>query len=126
MENKQAYAVARCMEDPSSLGDIMPVGFRDQGGGVVDDELAEEEGGRRWNDHGPRWVGIEGKKDGFMSTLTCAVSTLPEGKPLWGGPCQSRHKAIRGEGQQAGPRRPRSLGERNRESRFRGGLCVVG
>ena len=28
------------------------------------------------------------KKDDFVSTLTRAVSLLPEGKPLWGGPCQ--------------------------------------
>ena len=39
-------------------------------------------------DHGPQWVGKEGKKDGFVSTLTRTVSILPEGKPLWGGPCQ--------------------------------------
>ena len=25
----------------------------DEGGGVIDDELAEEGAGRRWNDHGP-------------------------------------------------------------------------
>ena len=35
-----------------------------------------------------QWVGKEGKKDGFVSTLTRAVSILPEGKPLCGGPCQ--------------------------------------
>ena len=33
-------------------------------------------------------VNKEGKKDGFVSTLTRAVSILPEGKPLWGGPCR--------------------------------------
>ena len=51
---------------------------------IVDDELAEE-GEGRWNDHGPQWVGKEGKKDGFVSMLT---AVLPEGKPLWGGLCQ--------------------------------------
>ena len=52
------------------------------------DELAEEGEGRRWSDHGPQWVNTEGKKDGFVSTLTRMVSILPEGKPLWGGPCR--------------------------------------
>ena len=56
----------------------MSVGF--------EDELAEEGEGRRWNDHGPQWV--DGKKDGFVSTLTRAVSILPEGKPRWRGRCQ--------------------------------------
>ena len=36
----------------------------------IDDELAKEGEGRRWNDHGSEWVGKEGKKDGFVSTLT--------------------------------------------------------
>ena len=67
---------------------MLPVGFGDAGGGVMDDELAEEGEGRRWDDHGPQWVNTEGKKDRFVSTLTRAVSILPEGKPLWGGPCQ--------------------------------------
>ena len=57
-------------------------------GGVIDDELAEEGEGRRWDDHGPQWVAREGKKDGFVLTLTRMVSILPEGEPLWGGPCQ--------------------------------------
>ena len=74
--------VARCVEDTSKFGDIMPVGFGDDG--MIDDELAEESGRRRWNDHGAQWVGKEGKKDGFVSTLTI----LPEGKPLWDGPCR--------------------------------------
>ena len=50
--------------------------------------MAEEGEGRRWNDHGPQWVGKERKKDGFVLTLTCVVSILPEWKPLWGGPCR--------------------------------------
>ena len=44
--------MARCVEDPSKLGDILPVGFGD----IVDDELAEEGNGRRWNDHSMEWV----------------------------------------------------------------------
>lgn len=48
----------------------------------------EEGEGRRWNDHGSEWVGREGKKDGFVSTLMRMVSMLPEGKPLWGRPCR--------------------------------------
>ena len=64
----------------------MPVEFGDDRMRV--DEFAEEGKGRRWNDHGPEWVNKEGKKDGFVSTLTRMVSILPEGKPLWGGPCQ--------------------------------------
>ena len=40
----QTRLVARQVEDPSKLGDIMPVGFGDEG--MIDDELAEEEGGR--------------------------------------------------------------------------------
>ena len=63
------------MEDPSKLEDILPVGFGDEGG-VVDDELAEEGEGRRWNDHGPQWVGKEGKKNGFVSTLTRMVGNI--------------------------------------------------
>ena len=38
--------------------------------------------------HGVEWVGKEGKKDGFVSTLTRMVSVLPEGKPLFRGPCR--------------------------------------
>ena len=74
------------MEDPSKLGDMMPVGFGNEG--MLDDELAEEGEGRRWNDYGPQWVAKEGKKDEFVSSLTRMVSILLEGKPLWGGPCQ--------------------------------------
>ena len=55
---------------------------------MIDDVLAEEGDGRWWNDHRPQWVNKEGKNDGFMSTLTRMVSILPEGKALWGGPCQ--------------------------------------
>ena len=64
LNNCQVRFVARCVEDPSKLEDIMPVGFRDEGGGVIDDELAEEGEGRKWNDHDPQWVGKEGKKAG--------------------------------------------------------------
>ena len=32
--------------------------------------------------------GKGGKKGDFVSTLTRMVSVLPEGKPLWGGPCR--------------------------------------
>ena len=49
LDNNQVRAVARCVEDPSKLGNILPVGF----GGDIDDELAEEGEGRRRNDHGP-------------------------------------------------------------------------
>ena len=55
-DNKRTQFVARCIEDTPRLGDIMPVGFGD--------------GMRRWNDHGPGWVGKEGKRDKFISTLT--------------------------------------------------------
>ena len=88
LDNNQVRFVARQVENPTKLGDLLPVGFGDIGGGVVDDELAEEREGRKWNDHGPQWVAKEGKKDGFVSTLTWMVSILPEGKPLFGGPCQ--------------------------------------
>ena len=80
MDNCQVRFVARCMEDPSKMADIMPWG--------VGDELAEEGEGRRWNDHGPEWVNKEGKEDRYVSTLTWTVSILLEGKPLWEGPCQ--------------------------------------
>ena len=85
LDNCQTRFVARCMEDPSKLGDIMPVGFRDES--MMDDELTEEGDGRRWDDHGPQWVG---QKDGFVSTLTRMTSVLPEGKPVFfgGGPCR--------------------------------------
>ena len=84
--DNQVRFVARQVEDPSKLGDIMPVGFGDIR--MLDDELAEEGDGRRWNDHGPQLVNKEEKNDGFVSTLTCMVSILPEGKPLWGGTFQ--------------------------------------
>ena len=86
LDNTQVRFVAQQVEDPSKLGDMLPVGFGDDA--MLDDELVEEGEGRRWNDHGPQWVATEGKKDGFVSTLTCMVSILPEGKPLFGGPCQ--------------------------------------
>ena len=76
--------MAKCVEDPSRLGDIMPVGFEDEGGGAIDDELVEEGAGRRWNDHGPCWVGKEGKKDGFVSILTRSYQR----GSLFGGPCR--------------------------------------
>ena len=50
---------------------------------MIDDELTEEDDSM-WNDHGPQWVRKEGKRNGFVSTLTRMVSVLPEGKPLWG------------------------------------------
>ena len=73
MDNNQVRLVARGVEDPSKLGDMMPVGFGDGGGGFFDDELAEEGEGRGWDDHGPQWVMKERKKDGFVSTLTRMV-----------------------------------------------------
>ena len=51
LDNCQVRLVARTVEDPSKLGDMMPIGFGD--GRVLDDELAEEGDGRRWNDHRP-------------------------------------------------------------------------
>lgn len=86
LDNCQARFVARCVEGPTKLGDIMPVGFGDEM--RIDDELTEEGGGRRWDDHSPQWVGKQRKKGGFVSTLTQMVSILPEGKPLWGGSCR--------------------------------------
>ena len=83
--NNQVQFVARQVEDPSKVGDMLPVGFGDST--MLNDELAEEREERRWNDYGPQWVAKEGKKDGFISTLTQMVSILPEGKPLWGGTC---------------------------------------
>ena len=49
--------MAGCVEDPTKLGEIMPVFGDDR---FIDDDLTEEDG-RRWNDHGPQWVGKEGK-----------------------------------------------------------------
>ena len=86
LDNNQVQFVVRQVEDPSKIGDMLPVGFSDDA--MLDDKLTEEGEGRRWNDHGLQWVAKEGKKDGFVSTLTRIVSTLPEGKPLFGGPCQ--------------------------------------
>ena len=70
------------VKDPSKLGDIMPVGFGNET--VLDDEITEDGEGRNYNNHGPQWVGKEGKKDGFVSTLARMTSVLPEGKPLCG------------------------------------------
>ena len=69
------------------LGDMLPVRIGDVGG-VVEDELAEKGDDRMWDNHGPQWIMKEREKDGFVSTLTRIVSILPEGKPLWEGPCQ--------------------------------------
>ena len=88
LNNNQVRFVARQVEDPSKVGNLLPVGFGDAGGGVIDDELAEGGDGKRWDVHGLQWVAKEGKKDGFVSTLTRMVSILPEGKPLWGGLCR--------------------------------------
>ena len=44
MDNNQVRLIARSVEDPSKLGDMMPVGLRYEGG-VIDDELAEEKEG---------------------------------------------------------------------------------
>ena len=52
MDNNRVRLVARCVEGPSKLGDMMAVGFGDEG--MSEDELAEEGEGRRWNDHGPQ------------------------------------------------------------------------
>ena len=82
IDNCQKRFIARCVEDPSNLGDMLPVGFGDEGGGAIDDEWVEEGKGRRWNAHGPQWVGKNGKRDGFASTLTRKASALPETKPL--------------------------------------------
>ena len=51
----------------------------------MDDELAEEGDGRRWDDHGPKWVAKEGKKDGFVSTLTRMVKHPARGETTLGG-----------------------------------------
>ena len=88
MDNNLVRFVARCVGDPAKFSDMLPVGFGDAGRGVINDELAEKGEGRRWVDHGPQRVNTEGQKDGFVSTLTRAVSILPEGKPLWGGQCR--------------------------------------
>ena len=47
--NRQARFMARCVEDPSKLGVILPVGFGDMGGGgnILDDKLAGEGNDRR-------------------------------------------------------------------------------
>ena len=55
---------------------------------VVDDELAEEGDGRRWDDHRPQWVAKAGRLRLYSWSASSLVSILAEGKPLWGGPCQ--------------------------------------
>ena len=42
LDNNQVRFVARQVEDPSKIGDMLLVGFGDIGGGIIDDELAEE------------------------------------------------------------------------------------
>ena len=79
--------MARCVEDPSMLGDNMPVGFGSRD--IIDDELTEKGEGRRWDDHGPERSGKEWKRDGFASTLIRMVTVLPEGKTLWGSVSES-------------------------------------
>ena len=41
--------------------------------GVVDGELAKEGEGRRWNDHGPEWVGKEGKRTALCPPRTDGI-----------------------------------------------------
>ena len=45
LDNNQVRFVARQVEDPSKIGDMLPVGFGDDV--ILDDELAEEGEGRR-------------------------------------------------------------------------------
>ena len=59
----------------------MPVGFGHET--QIDGELKEGDG-RRWNDHGLQWVGKEGKKDGFVSTLTRMTSYCRRGNHYGG------------------------------------------
>ena len=49
LDNCQARFMARCVEDPCKLGNIMPVGFGDKN--AIDGGLAREGKGRRWEDH---------------------------------------------------------------------------
>ena len=95
MDNNQLQSVARSVEYPSKPDDMMPVEFEYVGRGVIDNKLAEGGGGRRWDYQGPQCVAKEGKKDRFVSILTRIVRILPEGKPMWGGPCQK----VEGEGE---------------------------
>ena len=103
MDNNQLWPVARSVEYPSKPDDMMPVGFEYIGRGVIDDKLAEGGGGRRWDYQDPQCVVKEEKNDGFVSILTHMVRILPEGKPMWGGPCQKvegqgeTHRCQRGE-----------------------------
>ena len=70
--------VARCVKDPTKLGDMLPVGFGDAGAGVIDDELAEEGEGRRWDDHGSQGVNTGGKKDVVSGSIF-----IGGGVPRW-------------------------------------------
>ena len=86
--DNQIRFVARQVEDPPKLGGLMPVNCEDER--MLDDELAEEGDGRRWDDHAPQWVSREEKKEGFVSTLTQMVSILPVGRMVpegGGGSC---------------------------------------
>ena len=109
MGNSQARFVARC----------------------VNDELAEEGEGQRWNDHGPEWVSKEGKKDGYISTLTRAVSTLPEGKPLWGGLCQKVDieevdlRPTGAKGSEQDPDNPGAWETEIERAGIGGGICIL-
>ena len=98
------------------------MGFGDEKGRVVDDEFAVEREGRRWNYHGPEWVGKVGKKDEFVSILTRMTLVLSEAEPLLGGPCQR----VRGSGRETcgGPEGPGWMGDGNRQSRGRGRLRI--
>ena len=97
---------------------------------MLDDELAEEGGGRWWDDHRAQWVDREGKKDGFVSTMTRDMKILPEGKPVWG--CKKIEieevdvRPTGGTREQRRSEESRRVGEGNRQDRVRGYLYLLG
>ena len=63
LDSCQARFMARCVEDPSKLEDILPVGFGDEGHDVLTE-------------------GVSGRRMASFSTLMRMAVVLSEGKPL--------------------------------------------
>lgn len=133
LDNSQARFVARCVEGPSKLGDIMPMGFGDDG--MMGD-------GRRWNDHGSS--GSKRGQEGWVRVHPDAHDQYPAGgEATMGGPCQKMEIEKVDVRPSGGNRTPNTqTREGYRESRGRGryvysdssllesgnvgGACIVG
>ena len=113
LNNGRTRFVARCVEDPTKLGDIMPVGFGDEM--QIDDELAEEGEGRRWLGK----VRILSDADDIHPAGEASLGgSMPEGRDRGGG-----RRAERAERTAQTNRR---VGKGNWQDRGRGFIHLLG